>query len=47
MIDIEDEMEIEDLHHEINHDQNRELRNIFEEYDHHLPWNELGIYDLH
>ena len=45
MMDIEDE--INDIHHEVENDGHRGLSNIFEEYDHHLPWNELGIYDLH
>ena len=31
---------------ERDEDSQRELKHIFEEYDH-LPWNELGIYDLH
>ena len=36
-----------DIELEGGSDSHPELKNIFEEYDHHLPWNELGIYDLH
>jgi hypothetical protein len=41
MADFSEDIELDHM------DSQHGLKNIFEEYDHHLSWNEFGIYDLH